>query len=437
MKNDTFDLIVAGGGFAGVAAAVSAARCGLRVLLLEKSNSLGGAAVNCLVNPFMAFRAGAFDKSGRFVPFSQGIFEEIVQSLQEFDGDTAIEGAVFNEEYLKIILNRLVLQSGVQILFHACLISAETETASVPPEQEQLGRTALKSVTVTAAAGTLRFYADYFIDATGDAALAYLSGFPCRLGRSGDHLCQPMTLCFRLANVDIPKYIETRGQINPLYNRFQKEGKIKNPREDVLIFENLIHGVLHFNTTRIVKLNPTDPFDLTQAELLAREQVLELFLFLKRNFECFRESQLAMTAPEIGIRESRMIEGEYLLTGSDLTERKRFPDTIALGNYDIDIHNPEGAGTSHHYFRDGEYYDIPYRSLIPRSSVNLLAAGRCISVDHEAQASIRVMPIVCCIGQAAGLAAALAARQQKPVGAVDAGELQELIVRQHGVVAVD
>lgn len=195
--------------------------------------------------------------------------------------------------------------------------------------------------------------------------------------------------------------------------------------------------MLHFNTTRIVKLNPTDPFDLTQAELLAREQVLELFLFLKRNFECFRESQLVMTAPEIGIRESRMIEGEYLLTGSDLTERKRFPDTIALGNYDIDIHNPEGAGTSHHYFRDGEYYDIPYRSLIPRSSVNLLAAGRCISVDHEAQASIRVMPIVCCIGQAAGLAAALAARQQKPVGAVDAGELQELIVQQHGVVAVD
>ncbi len=440
MENKKFDLIVAGGGFAGVAAAVSAARCGLSVLLLEKSNCLGGAASNCLVNPFMAFQAGAPDRTGKRIVFSQGVFSEIVRAMQEFGADKAIEGPVFQEEYLKIVLNRMVIESGVRLLFHALLIHAEAETATREQEEtrgkEGSGRF-LTTVAVATKSGELCFEANYFIDATGDADLAYLAGFPCRLGREEDQLCQPMTLCFRLANVDIAKYAETRAQINPLYKQYQEQGKIRNVREDVLIFENLIDGVLHFNTTRVVKRNPTDAFDVTEAEIAAREQVLEMYVFLKENFECFRSSQLLMTAAEIGVRESRMIDGEYLLTGQDLVEQKRFPDTVALGNYDIDIHNPEGAGTSHHYFREGEYYEIPYRSLVPRQSANLLVAGRCISVDHEAQASIRIMPIVCCIGQAAGLAAALASREGKQIGAIDPKKLQEKIVEHHGVVAID
>ena len=130
---------------------------------------------------------------------------------------------------------------------------------------------------------------------------------------------------------------------------------------------------------------------------------------------------------QIGARESRMTDGEYILTESDIVACRRFDDTVALGNYDIDIHNPEGSGTSHYYFPDGKYYTIPYRSLIPRGAENLLAAGRCISVDHGAQASIRIMPIVCCIGEAAGTAASLAVKHKVGVKEVDTSELKDLL----------
>ena len=155
-------------------------------------------------------------------------------------------------------------------------------------------------------------------------------------------------------------------------------------------------------------MNPTDPFDVTEAEFAAREQVFELFDLLKASFSSMKDADLIMTAAGIGVRESRMIEGEHILTANDLKECTKFPDSVARGNYDIDIHNPEGTGTSHYYFAPGEYYTIPYRSLTVKDADNLLVAGRCISADHEAQASIRIMPICASTGEAAGIAASLA-----------------------------
>ena len=134
-----------------------------------------------------------------------------------------------------------------------------------------------------------------------------------------------------------------------------------------------------------------------------------------------------MTAPQIGVRESRKIEGEYVLTGDDLVSCVKFEDSIAAGNYDIDIHNPEGGGTSHYYFKDGEYYTIPYRCLIPKGGKNLLVAGRCVSATHEAQASVRIMPIVCCIGEAAGTAAAAAHKRGVAVNEADVPEIQNIL----------
>ena len=195
-----------------------------------------------------------------------------------------------------------------------------------------------------------------------------------------------------------------------LYKQFQSEGKIKNPREDVLVFHTLVDGVLHFNTTRVVKLNPTDPLDVTNAEMTAREQMLEMYTFLHDNVPGFEHSQLLYSASEIGVRESRMIVGEYVLTEYDLKDCVRFDDAIAAGNYDIDIHSPDGSGTSHYYFPAGKWYTIPYRSLLPKGAANLLVAGRCISATHAAQASIRIMPIVTTLGEAAGVAAAIAAK---------------------------
>lgn len=218
-----------------------------------------------------------------------------------------------------------------------------------------------------------------------------------------------------------------------MYKKFKEEGKIKNPREDVLKFDTLQEDILHFNTTRVIKLNPTDAEDLTKAEIMAREQAFEMFEFLKNNFECFKNSHMLSTAMQIGVRESRMICGEYTLTGEDLMACTKFEDSIALGNYDIDIHNPEGSGTSHYYFGPGEYYTIPYRTLIPKNAENLLVAGRCISVTHEAQASIRIMAIVCCIGEAAGTATAISVKDNKNVKDIDVKKLRNTL-KKNGAV---
>jgi hypothetical protein len=242
-----------------------------------------------------------------------------------------------------------------------------------------------------------------------------------------------MTLCFRLVNVDLEAFPKVRPTINPLYQSLQKQGLIKNIREDVLIFYTMADGMLHFNSTRVVKKSPVDAFAVTEAEIMAREQAYELYNFLRERIDGFQNSRLIMTAPQIGVRESRMIDGEYLLTGEDLVACRKFEDSIATGNYDIDIHNPEGSGTSHYYFPDGEYYTIPYRSLVPKNSQNLLVAGRCISVDHEAQASIRIMPIVCCLGEAAGAAVSVAKKRQCALNRMDTQEVQK-ILRDNGAV---
>ncbi len=417
-----YNLVVVGGGFAGVAAAISAARAGLEVLLVEKGNSLGGAAVNNLVNPFMK-NSTYIEINGKkeLFEFSQGIYSEIRERLAKV-GAIDKDGFVFHEEYLKLILNRMVLEANAELLFHTRLIDATMDDNKV---------TVIKFANK---AGQFDCYADYYIDTTGDGDLAYFCGLPYKLGREEDGLCQPMTLCFRLGNVDMKKFESARSTINPKYQELQAQGKIKNVRENVLIFKNLSKGVLHFNSTRIVKRNPVDAFDVTKAEIEAREQVFELYDFLKKNIDGFQNADLLMTAAEIGVRESRMFIGEYVLTGKDLVDCVKFEDSIALGNYDIDIHNPEGSGTSLYRFPEGKYYTIPYRSLIPKGSKNLLIAGRCISATHEAQASIRVMPIVCCLGQAAGTAVSIANQTKSNVGDINISVLQETLKRQGAVL---
>ncbi len=419
-----YNLAVVGGGLSGVAAAIGAAREGFSVILIEKSNCLGGAACNALVQPFMPYSTRV---DGKKIHLSQGIFKEITEELKKMNdlygkADKIDTYNFFHEEFLKLILNRVVIEAGVELLFHSYLTDVRMEDGRV------------KSVTISNKSGNMEVEADYFIDATGDADLTKLCGYSYRVGRDEDGLCQPMTLCFRISNVDEEKYNALQpGYINELYKKHQSEGKIKNIREDVLIFKSSLKNTLHFNSTRIVKLNPVDAFDITRAEIEAREQVMELYLFMRNNIPGFEESELLMTASEIGVRESRMIDGEYLLTGDDLKNCRQFYDRICLGNYDIDIHNPEGSGTSHYFFKGGEYYSIPYRSLIPKGSKNLLVSGRCISVDHYAQASIRIMPIVCCIGEAAGEAIAEALKSACDVGDVNIEALQKNL-RKNGAI---
>lgn len=406
-----YDVIVVGGGFSGAAAAIAAARRGMEVLLIEKSNCFGGAAVNCLVNPFMYYWTND-PATKKPIYLCNGIFREILTELTAMKAMPE-NSSVFHEEYLKLILQRMILKENVHVLFHTYLTGVRMDNGKV------------KSVLVSNKEGPGEYAARYFIDCTGDGDLAVLAGYPYHLGREKDHLCQPMTLCFRVAGVDLKAFEKSYDSINPLYQQFQREGKIKNPRENILVFENVVDGVLHFNSTRIVRKNPVSGEEKTQAELEAREQVFELFHFLRENIDGFQHSQLLSTAMEIGVRESRMIEGEYLLTQEDLMACTKFEDGVVCGNYDIDIHNPEGSGTSHYYFKDGEYYTIPYRCLVPKGSRNLLVAGRCISSTHEAQASYRIMPICCCLGEAAGIAAAFCGNSAADVMDIDIPRYRE------------
>ncbi len=411
MKETNYDVIVVGGGFAGSAAALAAARGGAKTLLVERINALGGASVTMLVNPFMRY----FTKdpeTGETKYLSRGIFEEIVTEMRK---ENAMVSNLFNPEWVKIILNRKLLEAGVMLLFNSQLIGAEREGDRIT------------SITVANKSGNVKLTASYFIDCTGDADLAVFGGFPFRLGRPEDQLCQPMTLNFLIAGVDQEQFDKVQGDIVRIWNEERAKGYIKNPMDGIMVFHTTIPSIVSLNATRIVRKNPTDGWEVSQADIEAREQVVELWDFLKHHIPGFENSVILSTAIQTGVRESRMIDGEHVLTDTELVSCTKFPDRIAAGNYDIDIHNPEGSGTSHYFFPDGQYYTIPYRSLIPKNAKNLLVAGRCISATHEAQASIRIMAIVCTLGEAAGTAAALASKGNCAVGEIDIAALQKTL----------
>ena len=408
---ENYDLIVVGGGFSGIASAISAARQGIRVLLVEKHNCLGGSATNSLVNPFMP---NSTNINGKRIDFSLGIFNEILNRLKQ--KNALLWDSHFKEEELKYILNEMMLENNVDLLFHAYLTRVNKEENNI------------KSITIATIDGEITLNAKYFIDATGDGQLAFLSGCDYILGRERDSLTQPMTLCFRIGNVDTDKFYKTIDNLQNQYKKVQKTGKITNPRENILVFSTPIKNVLHFNTTRVVRKNPTDPFEKTEAEIIARKQVYEMYDFLKKHADGMEESFLMSTAFEIGVRESRKIVGEYTLTENDLLNCTKFDDGVVACNYDLDIHNPEGEGTFHHYFKEGEYYTIPYRAFIPKGINNMLISGRCISSDQGAQASFRIMPAVASIGEATGTAIGIIVKDKLDnVRKVDIKKLQKIL----------
>ncbi len=404
----TYDLVIAGGGLTGVAAAVCAAREGRTVLLAERDGCLGGAMSNSLVFPFMRYHYRT--PEGEVVPLSAGIFTEMTERHRAMGGLTE-QG--WQPELFKIMLDEMVTEAGVDVLFHALLVDVIKE-----------GRT-LKAVRLALKSGLTDIPASFFIDATGDGDLMTFAGCEVQLGRESDGLCQPMTTCFRISGVDMDKHMEDIPLLQRMYKTRREEGTITNPRENILMFSNIGKGVIHFNTTRVVKHDPVDPVELSRAEMEARRQVLEMYNFLKETSEAYRDASLISIAQQIGVRESRKLKGVHVLTAEELIDCTEFEDTIALGNYDIDIHNPEGTGTYIHSFSDDEFYRIPYRSLLPKEFDNLLVAGRCLSATHEAHSAVRIMPICATLGQAAGTAAALAIETGRTAHTIDIPALQK------------
>jgi len=413
IKTKHWDIIVVGGGPGGIPASVAAARNGARVLLVERYGFLGGMATSALVHPFMKYKAGE-------TVLTRGLFEEFVNRLIANQAMLA-DRQHFDSEPMKWLLDRFVLDSQVDLLLH-------TQAVGVLRERKKI-----KAVRIFHKGGFEDISAEIFIDSTGDGDLAAWSGAIVEIGREGDHQCQPMTLNFRMANVDI-NAMPTGSEINRLFDEAKARGEVTNPRENVLKFLTVHPDVIHFNTTRVIGKSVLDGWEFTEAEIEGRRQVTEMVGFLKKYVKGFENSYLMQMGTQIGVRESRRVIGKYVLTADDVLSARHFNDGIACASYPIDIHNPTGTGTDIRQLKEGTYYTIPYRCLLPVGVDNLLIASRCISATHEAHSSLRIMPVVWSIGEAAGTAASLCLKSQITPTELEAAQLRQKLLQQGAFV---
>lgn len=404
------DVLVVGGGPGGLAAAVAAARNGADTLLVERYGFLGGMATAGLVNPYMTYWAGEEQ-------IINGIHQEICDRLTALGAYGKGSRTAFDSEAYKFVADRMCEESGVNLLLHS-LLSDVTISDGV-----------INSVEIAGKSGKQSVKAEVFIDCTGDADLAFMAGATCEKGRAEDGLTQPMTLNFRVCNVDASR-MPGGAERNELYDKAKAEGRLTCPRENVLMFLTTRPDVMHFNQTRITGADGTSTVDLTRAEIEGRRQSWEFLEFLRRDVAGFENAEIQVSGPQIGVRESRRVIGDYVMTEEDVLEARKFSDVIARGSYSIDIHSPTGAGTVIKRLRSGESYDVPYRCLIPLGIDNLLIAGRPISATHEAHSSVRIMPICIAMGQAAGTAAALSVKGKIVPRKLDVATLQSALREQ-------
>ncbi|HEY8744323.1 MAG TPA: FAD-dependent oxidoreductase, partial [Chloroflexota bacterium] len=396
----TTDVLVVGGGPGGIGAAVAAARNGADVTLVEQYGVLGGMGSVGLVGPFMTSYSA--DGSTQLI---RGVFEELVQRMVALGGAIhpgLVEGGTshssfithghahvtpFDPEALKYAAAELCLEAGVHLLLHTFLIDACHADGRVT------------GAVVANKSGLLRLDAQVVVDASGDGDIAHRAGAEMVRGRASDGLMQPMTMFFRVGNVDSAKvrqwvrdHPEEQYLFSSLVERARAAGDFTIAREKVGIYETHRPGEWRVNTSRIQQLDGTSVDDLTKGEVEGRRQVFQLMRFFHQYLPGFEQASLIDTATQVGVRETRRIVGEYTLTAEDLIESREFPDTIALCAYPIDIHSPDGKGGVMGAQPKGNWYEIPYRILVPVKLDGLLAAGRCVSATHEAAGAIRVQP---------------------------------------------
>jgi hypothetical protein len=392
------------------------------VLLVERYGFLGGMATAGLVNPFMPYKVEG-------VKLTSGVFNELLDRL-ECRGALSHGGQVFDDEGMKLVLDEMMLDHGVDLLLHSTLVGVQMDAAPV-----STGARTIASIQTVGKSGRIDLEGKVYVDSTGDGDLAVLAGAPVEMGRAQDGLCQPMTLCFRIGGVtgDLP-IRELRKELTDIYLKAKASGEIDMPREDILIFATMVPHIIHFNTTRVLQRDATDTLDMTAAELEGRRQTAALLDLFRKHSPHFKDAYLVKMAAQIGVRESRRVMGDYVITVDDVLEAVKFEDGIARSRYPVDIHSPTGEGTVIQRLPPGEFYEVPYRCLLPKKVDNLLIGARCISSTHEAHSSLRVMPVVAGIGEAAGIAAAWTAQRGISPRQVDGATLKAAIFGQ-GIVA--
>ena len=397
----TADVFVAGGGPAGVAAAVAAARQGARVFLAERNTCLGGMGTAGMLPVFMTFTDGVHMLAG-------GVGADVLQRLKASGGTGPASGLTIRAEVLKRVYDDLLLDAKVQFLFQTNLIAVESQAGSV------------SAVVLAGKSGLFAVQARMFLDCTGDGDLAAWVGAPFEKGDEHGNLMAG-TLCSLWSDIDWSA-VTGRG-------RQSDESRLEDAFRDHVFSlpDRHLPGMFRVgrhtgggNIGHVFGLDGTDERSITQGLIAARKSLLEYQRYYQKYLPGFAEMELVATAAQLGVRESRRIMGEYVLSLEDFKSRATFPDEIGRYSYPVDIHAAKPDLASYHrYAKDfhelrygkGESYGIPYRSLVPQKLRNVLVAGRCISADRYVQSSIRVMPGCFITGQAIGVAAAIAVKQ--------------------------
>ena len=418
--SDRYDVVVVGAGSAGSTAAISAARLGASVLLLDRLAFMGGTST-AVLDTFYAFYTPG-ERPQRVVG---GLGWEVARRLTA-DG-VAFErpntygagtGVTYDAEALKVLWERLAENAGVDLLLHTWVTGVRVAD----------GR--LTAVRLWNKGGERWVSAAAFVDASGDADVCAMAGVPHDAPGDGQAV-QSLSTLFKVANVDIAAASAVpKAELWRLMGEAVSSGAYRLPRIEGSWHRTPYDGVALIHMTRIPNVDATDPWQLTAAEVEGRRQVAEYHRFLRDRVPGFERSVIVATSPAIGVRESRRVHGDYRLTRDDVLSGRRFDDEIALCGAPIEDHGA-GGDTAWRYVGEGggsTVYGIPYRTLLPLGIKGLLVAGRCFSATHDAHASARSMATCMAMGQAAGTAAAIAVPAGLTPRSVAVGELRDRLI---------
>lgn len=380
-----YDVVIIGGGISGTMAAIAAAREGAKTLLVERYAALGGMGTLGLVQPITTW--GLNDK---FVLGGTG--KKILEELHNKNSRAATEvncyGPTCDSEYLKYILERLAIDSGVNLLYNTYI------------NDVKIDRDNINHLRAFSKNGEFHIQGDIYIDATGDGDIAAFSGVPFNTGKEeGGQM--GITLMMVISGIDT-KRCPNREEMG----RIWEQHKV-SPRQ-VCFFWHPREGSAYFNMSEVAGMDGLNPYDLTAATIECRKQCWDIFEVFKKYMPGFEKAYIEQTAPAIGVRETRRIIGQYVLCREDMDNAKTFEDVIARAACPVDIHLRKGDKGE--YYTLNKSYEIPYRSLITNEISNLIITGRCISTDQPVQSSVRRMAPGFALGEAAGIAAALAVK---------------------------